>query len=136
MTTRFKWKPEYGVNIQEFDKQHQQLVSLINQLYATIPAEDGRAAQQKIISDLIQYAEAHFRDEERIMREHGFPGAQRHKQAHDQLRQKMLELQEQHREGRISIPLVVSTYLQTWFTEHILATDMQYVSFLNERGVK
>ena len=135
MAPNFILQPEHSVNVREFDEQHRQMVSLINELYASMPMEASQGIQERIIEELLEYAEAHFQNEERILREHGFPGAQEHERAHAELRKKMLELQEQHRQGRLSIPLVVSSYLQTWLTEHILATDKQYVSFLNERGV-
>jgi hemerythrin len=135
MTAYFKWQPGYSVNIRQFDRQHKGMIALINELYEAMSTGEGQSVMEKVFSELLQYAETHFADEESIMRGHGFPGYMDHKRAHDELRQKVLDLQKRHREGGIAIALQVSTFLQNWLTEHILETDKLYVSFLNDRGV-
>ncbi len=136
MTAYFKWQSGYSVNIRQFDEQHKTIITLINKLYEAMAAGKGQSVLEKIFSELIQYAATHFADEERLMQEHGFPGFMDHKREHDELRQKVLDLQERHRQGSIALSLKVSTFLQNWLTEHILGTDKKYSSFLNERGVK
>ena len=68
------WADSYSVNVAEMDKQHQQLVSLINELHRAMMAArvestletvaDEVASMGKTLQELIDYTSYHFATEE------------------------------------------------------------------------
>ncbi|NLG72373.1 MAG: hemerythrin family protein [Chloroflexi bacterium] len=132
----FNWKPEYSVNIEQFDAQHKQLVSLIDRLFNAMQSGRGREVAGDIISELITYTQTHFADEERVMQTYGYPGYLAHCREHQELVQAVSDMQKQYQSGNHSIAVSLSNFLKSWLTNHILGTDRQYSSFLNAKGVK
>ena len=76
------WSHEYSVGVGIIDEQHKRLLIMINRI---ISAEET-ATDSKVISDLIdqmtRYAQEHFRFEEDLLAEFGFPLIDQHKQSH------------------------------------------------------
>ncbi|MEW6219265.1 MAG: bacteriohemerythrin [Thermodesulfobacteriota bacterium] len=129
------WKNEYSVNIREIDDQHRQLVSMINELDRAMLQGQGKQALGTILGSLISYAGSHFATEERLMRQHGFPGYEEHAGKHAKMTEKVLDLARQHEAGRPALTIEVMKFLQDWLDKHILGTDKKYGPFLNAKGV-
>ncbi len=122
----FSWGQEFVTGIGEVDKQHQDLVSLINKL--------GEQIAQNIKNDemlswmferLAAYTLEHFRDEERVMTAAGVDG--RHVEVHIQqhaafvldVRSMIESLRREHSEDWRTL----LEYLLHWMAFHILGTD-------------
>lgn len=131
----FAWSPKYSVNIKQIDDQHKKLIELINDLDGAMSQGKGKAVLDKILTGLIQYTKTHFATEEGFMKVHGYPAYEEHKAKHEKMTQKVLDIQKQYQEGRITITYEVMKFLQDWLDKHILGTDRMYGSFLNGKGV-
>lgn len=132
----FEWSDKYSVNIAEIDRQHKKLIGLVGTLRAAMREGKGKQALSTVLKDLVDYTKTHFGAEERLMRDHGYPEYADHKDKHDKMTQKVLEVQKQYHEGKLTISLEVMTFLENWVDKHILGTDMKYAPFLNSKGVK
>ena len=60
-----QWNSDLEVKVREIDKQHQQLVSMINDLYDAMQEQKGRDAVGNIVNRLIDYTKTHFSLEEK-----------------------------------------------------------------------
>jgi len=125
------WSEKYSVNVKGIDDQHKKLIGLLNQLDEAMRQGKGRQALDKILKELIQYTRTHFADEERLMKTHGYPEYEWHKAKHDRMTQKVLDIQREYQEGKITITLDVMKFLENWIDKHILGTDKQYSPFLS-----
>jgi hemerythrin-like metal-binding protein len=70
-----QWSERFSVGVRELDEQHQQLIKLLNRLIAT---QGTINTHSETISDVLmaipRYAQVHFKAEERLMEEYGYPG--------------------------------------------------------------
>jgi len=130
------WKDEYSVGISEIDRQHHKLIDLINQLNDAMTQGKGKEILGKILADLISYTHNHFKAEEKLFDQYGYPDAEEHKIKHQKMTEKVLDLQKQFKAKKISITFEVMDFLQNWLDKHILGTDKKYGPYLNGKGVK
>lgn len=130
------WGEKYSVHIREIDDQHKKLIGYVNELNEAMRAGKGKQTLEKVLRDLISYTASHFSAEERIMRTNGYPEYAEHKEKHDKMTRKVLDLQKQYQEGKIAISMEVMTFLENWVDKHILGTDMKYSPFLNAKGIQ
>ena len=133
--TYFTWNEKYSVHIREIDEQHKKLVALINELFEAMKAGQDHEALGKVIAVLLTYAKSHFATEERLMRDYGYPEYLVHKQVHDSLSKKVLDLNAEYQAGKPVLTVQLMNFLKDWLINHILGTDKKYSAFLNSKGV-
>ena len=88
MTTGIAWKPSYSVGEPSLDAQHQQILRAINDLWAALDRNVGRETLMPLLDQLLRYADTHFKHEEKLMKEHGYPKLAEHRKAHAKLRKR------------------------------------------------
>lgn len=122
------WKEQYAVGIERIDREHRQLIALINEAYDAVRGPADESVLAELAGNLRSYALSHFRTEETLMQEHGYPQADSHVLEHDDFRWRMIATEERE-------PIVILEYLSRWLAEHILSKDNDLGLFLRERGV-
>jgi hemerythrin len=132
----FNWKEEYSVKIREIDEQHKKLVALINELNDAMGQRQAKAALENILGRLVNYTATHFANEERLLQTNGYPWFPEHKEKHEKMTAKVLALQQEYRQGKMTLSIEVMNFLKNWLDKHILGTDMNYSEFLTSKGVK
>lgn len=131
----FAWSKEYSVNIKSFDGEHQQLFSMVAELHDAMRCGQGRTVLDGLLSELIRYTQNHFAAEERALTAYNFPGLAGHKSEHVKLTEQVLAFQKDFKAGNAMITIDLMEFLQNWLTQHILATDKNYGTFLSSKGV-
>lgn len=130
----FKWSEKYSVNIQKIDDQHKKLFELVNSFNKAIAEGRGNSVEEKVLSDLITYARAHFYKEENLFEKYLYPDYLKHKEEHDKFIKQVLDFKKQLMEGKTELPHKIFHFLKNWLTNHILIVDKRDSSFLNSRG--
>ncbi len=125
---------EFGTNISVADEQHQNIFSLLNQLDDAVKAGD-RAATGSILDELINVVVDHFKTEEDLMQQHGYPNFAAHKDAHDKLVATCADLQKKFHAGEAEVTPETTQFVKDWLVNHIPKIDKDYGPFLNEKGV-
>jgi hemerythrin-like metal-binding protein len=123
------WCDEYSVRNELLDQQHQGLLSLINELYASILRGEA-ASLPRTLEKLEAYTRTHFLTEERLLRECGYELYEDHKKAHDWMIQKTISLRLGIRVGDNGASKEMFSLLKDWWIGHICRTDRQYASCL------
>jgi len=120
------WSGEFSLNMPEIDQQHQQLIELINQVWAaTIDKQHNKVEMIRIVYALERYTVTHFTAEEIFMREIGYPKFAEHKKAHDHFVARIREEKIRVAAGeRLNLDIV--HYLKDWLINHILVADKEY----------
>lgn len=75
----FPWSEMYSVNIATLDRQHQELIDTVDELEQALRAGEGNGAINHVLEKLVDYATAHFADEESLMEKHDFPELPAHR---------------------------------------------------------
>ena len=130
-----QWNNSLSINIVEIDRQHQNLVAMINDLNDGMRQGKGKDVLGKIIKVLIEYTVTHFKTEEKYFDQFGYPEANSHKQEHSYFINKVDEFKDNFETGKIGLSIPVMNFLSDWLQTHIKGTDKKYGPFLNEKGL-
>lgn len=130
-----EWSEDLRVGVTDVDQQHQQLVSLVNELHTAMLGGHGKAALGTTIDGLVNYALTHFATEERYFDTYDYPDSAVHKARHRDFVAQVADFKQGFDEDRLLLSLDVMNFLSDWLVDHIKGTDKPFGPFLNERGV-
>ena len=98
---------------------------------------DGKA--QKIINetvdDLINYADYHFKTEEKYFELHNYPESQQHIIQHSFYKDEILQFKKEILDGKSTVPIDVFNFLKDWLTEHIMQSDKKYAKYYSNNNL-
>ncbi len=129
-----EWKPEYSVGNTTLDSQHQKLLQLCKRVshYQCDGTKASIETFHSILSELAFYADRHFELEEDVLRRVGFPQLKEQIQEHNAYREWLAEFLFVAMNGKID-KSSLQNYLEQWWVNHILDSDMQYTNFLSKK---
>ena len=130
-----EWSHELSVGIAEIDQQHKRLIQMLNDLADAATKGKAREVAEKTLDEMVAYAGEHFRKEEQLMEQYGYPNLEGHIAAHRSFAKNVTEMREAQQSGNVMIGVKVLKYLSEWLNRHIKGTDKMYSAFLNEKGV-
>ena len=123
------WHDRYLLGHAELDAQHRKLFEVVNHFDEVIemdmPIELGR-----IVDDLIASATEHFRFEETVMEQNGFPDRPGHRRMHEELMGQLRQMRGKMKAGGHVSSKSVARFLVDWLTNHILREDMEFKPYL------
>ncbi len=124
----YRFTEDCLIGVEEIDKDHQELFRIINdveELLANDIKEDKYDAIVKLLQELQDYAEYHFRHEEEYMSKIGHPELELQKKQHAEFTTKMHELDTIADFGKQQDLLdELMKYLVTWLFRHIIGSDI------------
>lgn len=116
------WKDDYLVGVREIDRQHQDLVKLINRLLIIHRTGDAPSLVKRLLMEIVKFAEYHFISEENIMIITRYPGFEQQRAEHDRIIGELQARTAAYLEGQESVDGLL-TYLVTWFVGHTVHED-------------
>ncbi|MBF0146258.1 MAG: hemerythrin family protein [Magnetococcales bacterium] len=134
-SARLVWDKDLFIGIQMVDQDHQQIVVLINQVLDAM--ETGRTSEKflsSLLDELIQFAKEHFRREEDLMDQYGYPELQSHREVHRFLENKIMNHKKAFLAGEAELG-IAADLMKDWIVLHIQGVDRKYSRFLQARGV-
>lgn len=129
------WEDKYSVNIAKIDLQHKKLVEAINAFQVSLLAGHSRKDMQKVFASVLDYTLHHFKTEEDLMIEHGFPGLEEHRKEHERFTKEIVAYLDTFLDTDKDIATDMAAYLLQWLERHVFSMDRKYSVFLNDRGV-
>ncbi|MCG8431259.1 MAG: bacteriohemerythrin [Candidatus Omnitrophica bacterium] len=134
------WNDSFSVGVAELDEQHRRIIRMMNDLIDSKESlQDRVELAARTIEEMSEYAARHFKAEEKLMQEHGYPGFDGHRAQHTGFRQEIMELGNRVVSYGRTIPAdameKMLLFLYNWWIHHILQSDMAYKRFFNEKGV-
>ena len=130
------WKDSYSVGIESIDNDHKKLLHLINNLQTAVDYKTDKLFEKQTMDEVIDYTEYHFKREEGLMENNGYPGFVPHKAKHEQMIEKVNEFVEAYEKDESGAIESLLAYLKSWLINHICATDQEYSEFLISKGVE
>lgn len=131
-----RWRDDWLLNIDLFDTEHQQMITLLNRLADTQDVTDEQAieAHLKIFDSLIATIRDHFKKEEQFMLNLGYPNYYQHKSEHtmelavfSSIRREL----EDNKQQTLSFQML--TGIKSWFLDHVVSEDREYAEFYYSR---
>jgi methyl-accepting chemotaxis protein len=127
------WLREYSVSVPEMDDQHKRIISMINDLNQAIGSEKGRTALQDALNGLVAYTEEHFRSEEKLLRDAGYPEFNLHKPLHEAFVAKAVAFRGESESGKAMVGTEIIIFLKDWLVNHIMLQDKKYGPWVNKK---
>ena len=126
------WSSACSVQSAYLDRQHQNLIKIVNDFNQAAARGDGTKVAYTILNRLVQYAEKHFRDEEKLLEIARYPAAQlnNHIREHEKLTEDIFRHCENWSSyGKEALP-EIGRFLKDWLMDHILTSDMKYRKYV------
>jgi len=131
-----EWKSEYDLGIDSIDQQHRKLIALINSLQTAVDYSTGEEFERQALDELVDYTRTHFKYEEGLMEQNGYPEFESHRGEHERMIAQVDEVLEAYRQDQEGAMQNAIVFLKSWLINHINGTDRQYSRFLIDKGVK
>jgi hemerythrin len=129
-----KWKNNYSVNVAEIDEQHKKLFDLVNAMYDAMHAGKGRDMIGTVIDEFVDFTDYHFKAEERLLLQHGYPDFDEHKEMHATLVRKAQSIKQAFDSGNSPTAIEVMLMLSNWLNMHILDEDQKYKPYVEGKA--
>lgn len=122
------WSERNNLGIPIIDEQHRGIVSTINSLYHCMRKGKGMIALSPVMTMMKQYIDIHFRVEESLLKEAGYPALDEHLDLHKTLERETGKIE---RESTLSEdPERALKFLKDWWLTHINIEDRKYVPYV------
>jgi hemerythrin len=118
-----EWKEQYSVGIESMDVEHQEMIELINSVYAELEGRRDADAIEDFLGEVHSTISSHFALEERIMREAGYGEYLEHKDDHETLLDQILDMMDASFEDTESGLALLEESLSSWFGKHFSTFD-------------
>lgn len=127
-----KWKKEYEVGDQLIDKQHKELIKIINKFNKTISDKSINTYKEigETIKYLINYTVFHFDYEEGLMARIKYPNLQEHKKIHREIIGKIKNILNKFKQKEPYTPIEFYYFLSDWLNNHILNNDLKIKKYI------
>ncbi len=130
----FSWDESYSVMIPEFDKHHQTLLKLLQNLHDNMMKGQAKNVIEDIFKELSNYVNYHFQAEERKMRMYRYPDLTKHIETHNAFKRKLKELIDEYKTGNLKVTGETYSFLKNWLVNHIQKVDKDYATFFHDNG--
>ncbi|TAN52501.1 MAG: hypothetical protein EPN26_07890 [Rhodospirillales bacterium] len=135
----FDWKPEVSVGHLGLDGEHRYFIELINRLTLLLASNAGQQEIIELLALLEAETEIHFRHEEEILTDSGYPGIDDHAKRHRNLLGSIAAARhalESNPQDNAKADSKRIEYLRKEMMEHILSEDMNLRPHLGEGEAK
>lgn len=131
---QIKWSEKYSIGIEYIDQDHKKLLHLLNQFSIAYDYAQCEEFEREALDDLVSYTKYHFKREEKLMEDYGYPGLEEHQEEHQAMIDKVEEyVTIYNKEGHDSLKQVTNL-LTFWLINHIQEADTQYRDYLITLG--
>ncbi|MDD5672643.1 MAG: hemerythrin family protein [Chitinivibrionales bacterium] len=130
------WRDEYSVRFDEIDKQHRQIIGIINDMYQCVKGNGTEDKFAEALGDLRTYTETHFAYEEGIIRLAEFPEIEEHEKLHHAMAEKTEWLFKLKLGNQNQVKEKALDFLKEWWVGHIRAKDVEYIPFVEALSAK
>ena len=134
---KIEWNNSLSVGVDQIDEQHKMLIQKIADLAEAVNKTQGADKILSTLGFMMEYTDFHFAAEEKVMKEHDYPGMDYHLRQHAQFIQMVKNLEEDFEEEGVTRALSTSinTYLVNWLVNHIQKVDVEFGEFLKSKGI-
>jgi len=127
----FTWNDRFSTGIEAMDSQHQDFLSLLNELHGAVEGR-GRGNLTSLLDSFENYVRVHFTAEENLLRRVCYPDLPAQHRQHNFFAAQVAELKRRNSSGEAGLGASTLVFLRDWLLNHILAEDRKYGDFIAE----
>jgi hemerythrin len=125
-----KWDERYSVGVDSVDFEHQNLMDMINMIYAELADRRDIEEIEKTVNDVHAEISAHFALEERLMKNAVYDEYEAHKNDHEELLDQIRDMMDAIASDPEPALDRLSEQLSAWFSGHFATFDARLHSKL------
>jgi len=129
-----EWSKEYELGIPQMDEQHKMWLKYLNTFYENLSSETMQDNLKKLLYQVLDYTEYHFKQEEQFLSQLGYPALSEQKELHKGIQNTLQQYYSKCLEGRLIISSSVTSEMKKWLNEHILVEDRKYADYYQKTG--
>lgn len=118
-----QWKEEYVLGIPDVDRDHRELIDLINDLYEQLQSGRYNVNMNDFLGELYAIVGRHFSREEEAMNMHKYDQYEEHKTDHEKLLDDINNMMYDFQDGVLDDDALMAQLLDKWFSDHFEAHD-------------
>lgn len=125
------WSNEYELGLAPMDATHREFAVHVNRI--------SEAADERLLgglAELIGHTVEHFAQEERWMRESGFPPLHCHQGEHERVLEVMRDVRERVAAGDVALGRTLLAELPAWFDNHAATMDSALAWHVQSTGYR
>jgi len=123
--------PEVGYEGMEFE--HRRLAAFLEELHEAARQGESMLVMSDLLKRLLEYARAHFENEEALMRDSQYQVTAAHVEDHRRINSEIRELIERSHVGKAVFSCDAVLILRDWMSEHIANFDTPLADYLQSR---
>jgi len=130
---KIEWSKKYEVGNYEIDSEHKLFVRIIQKFADSLMNKANNFYIERLVNELLKYAEFHFYSEETIMIEIEYPDIIAHKQEHEKLLEQMrnMVMVVEMDDDKI-YESDYTDFLLNWFINHTIKQDKKLAQYINQ----
>lgn len=117
------WKEEFSIGVPSIDQEHQELIELINELYAELESGEAGSTVADFLGEIYAQISAHFALEETMMRQQRYDQYDDHKIDHERLLDDIRDMIDTYGDRYSVDGAALASRLESWFGEHFKTHD-------------
>jgi hemerythrin len=130
------WNDSYSVKVKKLDAQHKFFFEIINELADAMRKGQGAAAVQPTLAQLMKHLRTHIEEEEKLMRQTGYPEFAAHQEEHRlyllRVEGYKADLEKAGNEDTVALLRI----LRDIILEHMLRIDVAYSAHFSDNGIQ
>lgn len=126
------WEKIQHIGLPVLDEQHGKLIALCNSLIRAMTLGKGENTLKTVFNELNDYTVYHFTDEERYMKEIGYPHLKEHQYLHAVLIKKVNDFRDRLLYSKVT-PEEALAFLNNWIVTHIAEEDTRIGRYARRR---
>jgi hemerythrin len=124
-----QWNQQIAFNNEELDKQRMGFLEYVNTLQAAVINGDEQNSLGGVLDEFTAFSVVYFEREEDLFIKHNYSKYLEHKQEHDDLIRKLIDLQEQFIDQQIMVCFNALDYSDSWLSKHNKEYDRDFMLF-------
>ena len=127
-----KESEKYMYGVFEIDSEHSELISRAEKVMESYQNGEAESEIIKLFEYLSAYVLIHFRNEEKLLSDYGYPEIEAHKILHREFKQDVMILQEDIKAHGLTLSsrLKLTHLTSEWIDQHIGTEDKKIADFI------
>ena len=133
--SNIEWNEDLILGIKEIDQQHEQLISLANQIIEGFKLDKSKKEIKDSLRNFIDFTAYHFGTEEEYFAQSDYKKSKEHIQEHKAFIKKLKAFQTEYASSKKTKGGNISTFILTWIKNHISIEDKLYIEEFKKLGL-
>jgi len=130
------WSENFKCGIREIDDQHKEFFIEVDRFLKTCKTEENAEQVKKMMKELQNHIDTHFRAEEVLFKKYKYPYGEFHIKEHRKFKKDFNFLRRVFRQEGVSLrfSMLVGYFSSSWIFDHIKKADKNFSEFLKKRN--